>query len=188
MFCISSSKHRPNNAFEVIAELWNSSDYNPVAPPSDCHADFQTATVCSYEDVSSLSPATPQRIKDIFTSMRRDLLLTMRRWEQSRQGEGEREGSDDDEEQHEERWDEVTLSAGVASDRNLGSLRGRPARALQSRAAFLNGKPAYLLYLWEVADSHQLLCLSLQCLSNGSGASDAASAMPSSHHSKRRHG
>ena len=186
---ISSSEHRPKTVFEVIVELWNSPDYNPVAPPSDCHADFQAATVCSYEDVVSLSPATPQRIEDIFTSMRRDLLQIMRRWEQSGQGEGGRDNSDDDEEQHEERWEEVTLSAGgAASDRNLGSLSGRPARALQSRAAFLNGKPAYLLYFWEVADSHQLLCLSLQCLSNGAGASDAASAMPSSHQCKRRRG
>jgi hypothetical protein len=92
MFCISSSEHRPKTVFEVIAELWNSPDYNPVAPPSDCHADFQTAsTVCSYEDVASLPPATPQRIEDIFTSMCSDLLLIMRRWEESGQGEGGRD-------------------------------------------------------------------------------------------------
>jgi hypothetical protein len=95
---VSSSEHRPKTVFEVIAELWNSPDYNPVSPPSDCHADFQAATVYSYEDVASLSPATPQRIEDIFTSMRRDLLLIMRRWEQSGQGEGGRDNSDDDKE------------------------------------------------------------------------------------------
>lgn len=191
---MSSSKHRPKTVFEVIAELWNSPDYNPVAPPSDCHVDFHMATVCSYDDIAGLSPATPQQVEDIFTSMRRDLLLIMRRWEQSGQGEGGRDNSDDDddgdEERHEEHREEGrSLSAdAAAADRSLGSLRGRPARALQSRAAFLNGKPAYLLYFWEVADTHQLLRSSLQCLTNGTGASDAASAAPSSHQRKRRRG
>jgi hypothetical protein len=55
-----------------------------------------------------------------------------------------------------------------------GSLARRPARALQTRAAFLNGRPSYLLYFWEVADCHQLLQSSLQRLSNGTGASDAS--------------
>ena len=96
MLCIFSSKHRPKTVFEVIAELWNSPDYNPVAPPSDCHVDFQTATDCSYDDITGLSPATPQRVEDTLTSMRRDLLLIMRRWEQSGQGEGGTENSDAD--------------------------------------------------------------------------------------------
>jgi hypothetical protein len=70
----------------------------------DCYADFQTATVCFDEDVASNSPATLQCIKDIFISMHsRDLLLIMRRWEQSGQGEGGTDNLDDDEEQHEER-------------------------------------------------------------------------------------
>jgi hypothetical protein len=58
----------------------------------------------------------------------------------------------------------------------IGSLGGRPARALQSRASFLNGRPPYLLYFWEVADTHQLLQSSLQRLSSGIGASDASCA------------
>jgi hypothetical protein len=146
MFGISLSKHRPKTVYEVIAELWKSPDYNPVAPPSDCHADFQMATVCSYDDIAGLSPATPQRIEDIFTSMRRDLLLIMKRWEQSGQGGGGRDNSDDDDdgdkERHEEHREEGrALSADAAAgDRSLGSLSRRPARALQSRAAFLNSK------------------------------------------------
>jgi hypothetical protein len=63
-------------------------------------------------------------------------------------------------------------------------------RALQMQAAFLYGRPSYLLYFWEVADSHQLLSSSLQqCLSNGSGAADAASAVsvaPSSSSQRRK--
>ena len=39
----------------------------------------------------------------------------------------------------------------------------------------MNGRPSYLLYFWEVADSHQLLQSSLQRLSNHVGATDGAS-------------
>lgn len=35
----------------------------------------------------------------------------------------------------------------------LGSLSGRSAGALQTRAAFLNSSPSYLLYFWEIADA-----------------------------------
>jgi hypothetical protein len=172
---------RPKTVFEVIAELWNSPDFNPVAPPSDCHIDFHTATICSYEQVAALSPATPQRIEDIFTSMRSDLLRIITRWEQSGQGEG---GIDNSGEEQEEQQEE-TMSpdaydddndSGEQHQRNIGSLERRPARALQTRAAFLNGRPSYVLYFWEVADNHQLLNSSLQRLNNSTGASDASCA------------
>jgi hypothetical protein len=58
----------------------------------------------------------------------------------------------------------------------MGGLQGRPARALNSRAAFLYGKPSYLLYFWEIADRHQLLQSSLQRLSESVAASDASTA------------
>ena len=92
----------------MIAHLWNSPDFNPVAPPSDCHLDFHTATNCSYEEVAGLSPATPQRIEDIFTSMRSDLARIIRRWEQSGQGEGGLDNFDEEERQSEPRDDEAT--------------------------------------------------------------------------------
>jgi hypothetical protein len=48
---------------------------------------------------------------------------------------------------------------------------------LPFRQFFLNdSRPSYLLFLWEVADSHQLLQLSLQCLTEGNGATEASSA------------
>jgi hypothetical protein len=56
-----------------------------------------------------------------------------------------------------------------------GNLCNRPPRALDNRAAFLNGRPSYLLYFWEVADTHQLLASSLQRLSDNAGASSALS-------------
>ena len=123
--------------------------------------------------------------------MRSDLLRIITRWEQSGQGEG---GRDDLEDEVDEEDDEGSFSAAVGSQSaTIGSLGGRPARALQTRAAFLNGRPSYLLYFWEVADTHQLLCSSLQRLSYSTGASDAgnvASIAPTSSsstsHSRKR--
>ena len=177
---------RPKTVFEVVADLWNSPDFNPVAPASDCHIDFHTATICSHEQVAALSPATPQRIEDIFTSMRSDLLRIITRWEQSGQGEGGYDGEEEQEAQQERALspadandddDDTDLQHHSAERRNIGSLDRRPARALQTRAAFLNGRPSYVLYFWEVADSHQLLNSSLQRLSSSTGASDASCAV-----------
>ena len=138
------------------------------------------ATDCSYNLVAGLLPATAQKIEDRFTSMRSDLLRIITRWEQSGQGEGGR----DQEDVEDNNADEVTSTTSSISSgddnssprRNIGSLNNRPPRALQSRAAFLNGRPPYLLYFWEVADTHQLLQSSLQRLTNNTGASDASMA------------
>ena len=160
--------HRPKTVFEVIAEMWNSRTYNPVAPPSTCHIDFQTATDCSFQAVSTLNPATPQKVQDIFASLRSNLLRIIQNWDRSGQGEG---GTDETED-----LDDVLDGAVAESGDAIGGLQGRPARALDSRAAFLYGKPSYLLYFWEIADRHQLLQSSLQRLSDSVGASDASTA------------
>jgi hypothetical protein len=91
-------------------------NFNPVAPASDCRVDFHTAIICSYKQVQALSPAMPQRIEGIFTSMRSDLLQIITRWEQSGQGEGGINIYDtgDDEEQHEEAQNEE--NSPVAND------------------------------------------------------------------------
>ena len=66
---------RPQTVFELIAQLWNDSSFNPTAPASDCHSDYQSAVDCSYEVVAGLVPPTaPQKIENVLTSMRSDLL------------------------------------------------------------------------------------------------------------------
>ena len=79
LICLLFLFHIPKTVFEVISELWNSPNFNPVAPGSECHVDFVSATVCSYEQVQALSPATPQKIQDLFASMRSDLLRIIRK-------------------------------------------------------------------------------------------------------------
>jgi hypothetical protein len=129
-------------------------------------------------------------------------LRIISRWEQSGQGEG---GRDHDEEPEEvphhvnvlgrpgdyDENDDESYSASSHADStprqppssspssqnvSFGALGGRPVRALQSRSAFLNGKPSYLLYFWEVVDAHQLLQSSLQRLTNDVGAADGGSS------------
>ena len=159
--------------------MWNSSTFNPVAPPSECHVDFQTAIDCSYEQVKSLAEATPEKVEDIFISMRSHLLPIITRWEQSGQGEGGMDNDIDGTDEGNEEDNAVAAipdSADDCHDKMIGSLSGRPARALQSRAAFLNGRPSYLLYFWEIADTHQVLQSSLQRLNKTTGASDASCA------------
>jgi hypothetical protein len=80
---------RPQTVFEVVSDMWNSPDFNPVAPALECHSDLQSATICLHEQVDGLCPAKPQRIEDVFTSIQSDLLRIITRWEQSRQGEAE---------------------------------------------------------------------------------------------------
>ena len=134
---------RPQTVFEVISDMWNSPDFNPVAPASECHSDFQSATICSYEQVEGLCPATPQRIEDVFTSMRSDLLRIITRWEQSGQGEGGMDAEDEHQYDPAGVDNETTLTCDPDQDSTsqdcIGVLEGRPARALQSRASFLNG-------------------------------------------------
>ena len=176
--------HRPPTVFEVISDLWNSADFNPIASASECHVDFMVAIDCSYEHVAGLAPATPQRIEDLMVSMRSDLLRIITRWEQSGQGEGGRDaqGEDGEEPRHDD-GSSLTPSQQTDEDdtrENIGGLNGRPPRALQSRASFLNGRPSYHLYFWEVADAHQILNSSLQRLNSKAGAADASSAPLSS--------
>ena len=125
---------RSQTVFERMAELWNSSAFNPSAPSSSCHEDFMSSTDCSYDLVSALIPATPQRIQDFFTSMRSDLVRIISNWETSGQGDGGR----DNEESPVDMDDTTSVSSGVLGEPSYGQLRNRPPRALDTRAAFLN--------------------------------------------------
>ena len=164
-----NSKSRQQTAFEIIADRWNDSSFNPIAPSSICHEDFEDPTDCSYGTVISYSPATPQKVQDHLTSMRTDLLRIITAWESSGQGDGGYSYDDEDDDNPE------TSGEISATSPSFGALSGRNARALDQRSAFLRGKPSYLLYFWELMDQYQLLQSSLQIFNSESGASDASS-------------
>jgi hypothetical protein len=128
---------RPKTVFEVMSDMWNSSDFNPIAHASDCHTDYIDAIDCSHTTVELLSPATPQKIEDILVSMRSDLLRIITRWEQSGQGEG---GRDQDENSHEEGSEHDDIESDVDGEGREsihvggvgggGLLSGRPAQCI----------------------------------------------------------
>ncbi|KAI2489342.1 hypothetical protein MHU86_25255 [Fragilaria crotonensis] len=176
-----NSDVRPPTAFELIADRWNDEHFNPIAAVSECHEDFSVPTNCGHSQVVTLMRATPQKVEDTLASIRSSLLRIIQNWERSGQGEGGRHaGTDDDEEQdgREESDDPEEFIIFDTSSVRFGSLSrtSRSECALQNRAAFLCGKPSYLLYFWEVADRHQLLQSALQRLDDDVGASDASSA------------
>jgi hypothetical protein len=126
--------------FEVIAELWNSSEFNPIAPPSDCHIDFQVATDCSGTRTSNAreggrhlcfyASSSPTNYNEIGT-----------KWS------GEEGGQENEHAKEPANQDDsasfMTSIATTADDsspnKTIGSLSGSPTCALQSRAAFLYG-------------------------------------------------
>jgi hypothetical protein len=59
-----------------MANMWNSEDFNPVAPASEYHFDFLNAIDCTLEQVAGLAPATSQKIDDIVVSMRSDRFVS----------------------------------------------------------------------------------------------------------------
>ena len=126
----------------------------------------------------------PQKVEDSLASIRSNLISIIGDWERSGQGEGGRHAGSDDEEGDPDGDDYVILDTNSARFGSL-SRRTRSECALQSRAAFLRGRPSYLLYFWELADRHQLLQSALQRLDDDVGASDASSA-PSATSSSRQ--
>jgi hypothetical protein len=72
---------RPKAVYEVIAEKWNSRDFNPHAPASPCHIDYQTSIDCTFSAVTTLARATPEKIEDIFVALRTNLIRIIQNWE-----------------------------------------------------------------------------------------------------------
>ena len=132
--------------------MWFSRDFNPTAPASYYYTDFATCIDCSYHLVANLTPTTSQKMEDIFSSMRSDLLRIIMRWEQSGQGEC---GVDADEAAAEDKDagadDNIVMSN--EEPQHMGALTGRPASALNMRYSFPNGKPLYLLFYGKINTS-----------------------------------
>ena len=53
--------HRPLIVFELLSDLWNDRDFNPIAPSSEYHSDYVTSMDCSFARVAHLRPATHRR-------------------------------------------------------------------------------------------------------------------------------
>lgn len=159
----NSDEKRPETAYELIADRWNSPAFNPVTEISTCHWDFASGISCSYDKVKDLAPATPQKVKDKLTEMRTSLIRIIDMWERSGQGDGGHAEEEED--------DDGAIESRVY---DFGELKNRSRKALDSRSSFLHNRPSYLLYLWEIFDKHDLLKTTVNRLSVDTGAVDGS--------------
>ena len=159
-----NSKVREATVWEMLSDKWNDDNYHPETSTSGCHEDFSSPISLDYSKVEDLSSASPEKVENKFAEMRANLIRIINQWNRSGQGDGGRDVSD-------LQVGETGLVREVPSA--YGSLDAVPAQALDNRKNFLNGKPSYILYFWELADHHQLLASAVQRLSNSVGAADA---------------
>eukprot|EP00977_Amphora_coffeiformis_P003886 scaffold770_cov76-Amphora_coffeaeformis.AAC.1 len=172
-----NSETRDPTAYEMIASKWNDASFNPQSVITSCHSDFEVPIDLSHQAVSNLAKATQEKVEDFLTTIRTQLIRLISDWERSGQGEGghvsllgeDIEGIGDD---HPSSIPEAVYDV---SDAEFGALSGRGRPALASRRNFLQGKPSYLLYYWELMDRHQLLASTVQRLDEQYSAPDANS-------------
>jgi hypothetical protein len=151
---------RQPSVYELMADMWNNPDYNPVLPVYTVHSDYRAPTDCGYLKVRDMIRAEPEKVKDILSGMRANLNRIILDWETSGQGDGGNlTGFENDD------------RASVASEED-GILAKRSPAALNCRASFLQGKPSYLLIYWEICDDHQLLSSALGKISKACSAED----------------
>jgi hypothetical protein len=140
-----------------------------------------------------MAPATPEKVKDRWSSLVHELKRKIENWEMSGQGDGGCLTFDIDDEDSlgcgeddimEKPCDE--LSADPRPKPAFGKLSNRPRAALDSRAAFFRDKESYLLYLWEVLDNNDLMVSSMQRLDNRVAAMNGADGIPSVIGNKRK--
>jgi hypothetical protein len=61
----------------------------------------------------------------------------------------------------------------------IGELRNHPHRALDSRTSFFRDRESYLLYLWMVLDSNDLMATSMKRLDNAIASRNGTNGIPS---------
>ena len=164
----NSDTARNKTVWEMIAELWNNPDFAPETSVLVVHPDFYESHKIEHELVRGMSIATAKKVKEKLASMNVALCRIISNWEQSGQGDGGfiNEGEEDDENSRD------PLS------KTFGSLFERTELALSSRANFCQMRQSYLLYHWEMMDTHDLLRSSLQKINERTASVDG-STVPS---------
>jgi hypothetical protein len=88
---------RDKNAFEMIANRWNSETFNPTTMVSNCHYDFSQEIDIGFDATADFARACPTKVWDKLAKMKSDLCLIIEKWERSGQGDGGRVDEEDDE-------------------------------------------------------------------------------------------
>ena len=75
------SEVRDENAFEMIANRWNSDSFNPTTMVSSCHLDFSSEIDIGYDATVDYVRASPTKVKDKLAKMKSDLSsIIMQPW------------------------------------------------------------------------------------------------------------
>ncbi|KAG7368520.1 hypothetical protein IV203_031263 [Nitzschia inconspicua] len=163
---------RGENVFEMIANRWNSTDFNPTTMVTTCHYDFSEEIDVGYAATSEFARAAPDKVKDRLSKMKAILSSIIENWERSGQGDGGRIDEDDEDEE-----DSSVDGVSTARKYEWGRSEGRQG-AFDCRESFLGSNPSYLLYFWDVLDNNDLFNTTMNRLSDEVGAS-CANEVPS---------
>ncbi len=156
-----SVEKRATTVWELLSSLWNNANFSPVTEfIDDLHSDFTRPISIPHSRVSTLSPATPDKVQEKISTMTVSLQQIIQNWQCSGQGDGGIDINDNE-------------------DEEFGSLHNRPCGALNTRLAFLGNNPSYLLYLWEMLNKYQLLSTAFSELNNKMSAKNGGKGVPS---------
>jgi hypothetical protein len=165
------------NVWHKVAQTWNDPLFHPRTSVKDSHSDFAQPIAIPFEAVSSMSPATPEKVEEKWNSMNLALKRKIQNWERSGQGFGGYEEEVDDDDEDEQNSDFVDGDEKESFE--FGVLAGRPQRALDLRRNFFDDRNTVLLYLWDILDEHELISSTMQQLVEGVGAGDGSAGVPS---------
>jgi hypothetical protein len=157
---------RVTTVWELLASLWNDPEFSPVTEHvEDLHSDFTYLFSIPHGRVATLTPATPDKVKEKISTMIVTLQRIICRWTLSGQGDGGVDVNDGD-------VDHV-------DNNEFGSLANRPRGSLHRRAGFLGNSQPYLLYFWEMLDKYQLLSTAFSELNQKMSAKNDGEGVPS---------
>jgi hypothetical protein len=163
-----------SNVWHMVANKWNNPNFLPVTSVKpDTHSNFARPIPLTFETVSTLQPATMEKVEQKWNSVNLTLKRGIQKWERSGQGDG---GFDKEDAAVEE--DEDASDEGGNGNR-FRRLKKRPQQALDLRRNFFDGKSTYLLYLWEMLEEHNLFQSSMQQLHEDIGSGDGSTGVPS---------
>ena len=128
----------------------------------EVHLDFAHPINITHAAVRNLGDATASKVEDLLMQIRTSLIHIISDWEKSGQGEGGVQDLDQSADDVEPGEHHVPAALYDVNDIEFGSLENRSRPALSRRHNFLQGKPSYLLYFWELMDHHQLLQTTMQ--------------------------
>ncbi|KAL3788385.1 hypothetical protein HJC23_009191 [Cyclotella cryptica] len=147
---------RTASVWQMMADKWNDPLFLPVtAALPNLHSDFSQPIPVLHELVSHMQLANADKVEERWQSMILQLNRMISKWERSGQGDGGYNFDGDDDNGCDDAYDSSSYRRS----------------ALDLRKNFVIGTNTYLLYLWEMLETHDLLGTSIQRL-NPSVSSD----------------